>query len=34
MEDSTRTLSKFSLLIGPPLLVLLYGLFRWKKKKK
>jgi len=34
MEDSTRTLSKFALLIGPPLLVLAYGLFRWKKKKK
>ena len=34
MEDSTRTLSKFALLIGPPLLVLVYGLLRWKKKKK
>jgi gliding-associated putative ABC transporter substrate-binding component GldG len=33
MEDSTRTLSKFALLIGPPLLVLVYGLLRWKKKK-
>jgi gliding-associated putative ABC transporter substrate-binding component GldG len=34
MEDSTRSLSKFALLIGPPLLVLAYGLMRWKKKKK
>jgi ABC-type uncharacterized transport system involved in gliding motility auxiliary subunit len=34
MEDSTRTLSKFALLIGPPLIVLVYGLMRWKRKKK
>ncbi|HJY63535.1 MAG TPA: Gldg family protein [Ignavibacteria bacterium] len=34
MEDSSRTLTKFALLIGPPLIVLVYGLLRWKKKKK
>jgi hypothetical protein len=34
MEDSTRSFVKFGLLIGPPLLVLAYGMLRWRKKKK
>ncbi len=33
IEDSTRTLVKYGMLVGPPLIVLLYGLFRWRKKK-
>jgi gliding-associated putative ABC transporter substrate-binding component GldG len=33
VEDSTKTLVKYGMLVGPPLLVLLYGLMRWRKKK-
>ena len=33
MEDSTRTIVKYGMLVGPPLLVLLYGLMRWRRKK-
>ncbi len=33
VEDSTKTLVKYGMLVGPPLLVLLYGLLRWRKKK-
>ncbi|MCC6866367.1 MAG: Gldg family protein [Ignavibacteria bacterium] len=34
IEDSTRTIVKYGMLVGPPLLVLIYGLFRWNKRKK
>lgn len=34
MEDSTRSIAKFVLLISCPLIVLVYGIFRWKRKKK
>jgi len=34
MEDSTRSLLKFALLISCPVIVLAYGIFRWKRKKK
>ncbi len=34
IEDSTRTIVKYGMLVGPPLLVLVYGLFRWNKRKK
>ncbi|HWA07320.1 MAG TPA: hypothetical protein VG961_12285, partial [Ignavibacteria bacterium] len=33
IEDSTRTIVKYGMLAGPPVLVLLYGLLRWRKKK-
>lgn len=33
IEDSTRKMLKYGLLVIPPVLVLLYGLFRWKKRK-
>jgi hypothetical protein len=33
IEDSTKSIVKYGMLIGPPAIVLLYGLFRWKKKK-
>lgn len=33
IEDSTKTLVKYGMLVGPPLLVLAYGLLRWRKKK-
>ena len=33
IEDSTKTLVKYGMLVGPPLLVLVYGLFRWRRKK-
>lgn len=33
IEDSTKALVKYGMLAGPPLLVLLYGLLRWRKKK-
>lgn len=33
IEDSTKTLVKYGMLAGPPVLVLIYGLMRWKKKK-
>lgn len=33
IEDSTKTLVKYGLLVGPPLLVLGYGLLRWRKRK-
>lgn len=33
LEDSTKSSLKYGMLIGPPLLVLLYGVFRWRKKK-
>jgi gliding-associated putative ABC transporter substrate-binding component GldG len=34
IEDSTKKLVKYSLLAGPPLLVLLFGVYRWRKRKK
>jgi gliding-associated putative ABC transporter substrate-binding component GldG len=33
VEDSTKTIVKYGMLVGPPLLVLLYGMMRWRKKK-
>jgi len=33
IEDSTRKILKYGLLVVPPLLVLGYGLMRWKKRK-
>lgn len=33
IEDSTKKLVKYGLLAGPPVLVLLYGLFRWRRRK-
>jgi gliding-associated putative ABC transporter substrate-binding component GldG len=33
IEDSTKVLVKYGMLAGPPLLVLVYGLIRWRKKK-
>jgi ABC-type uncharacterized transport system involved in gliding motility auxiliary subunit len=33
IEDSTKSLVKYGMLVGPPLIVLLYGLSRWRKKK-
>lgn len=33
IEDSTKTIVKYGMLAGPPLIVLLYGLLRWRKKK-
>ena len=33
IEDSTRTIVKYTMLAGPPLIVLAYGLLRWRKKK-
>lgn len=33
IEDSTKTIVKYGMLAGPPILVLFYGLFRWRKKK-
>jgi gliding-associated putative ABC transporter substrate-binding component GldG len=33
VEDSTKTIVKYGMLAGPPLIVLVYGLLRWKKKK-
>ncbi len=33
IEDSTKTIVKYGMLAGPPVLVLLYGLMRWRKKK-
>jgi gliding-associated putative ABC transporter substrate-binding component GldG len=33
LEDSTRTIVKYGMLVGPPLLVLLYGMFMWRRKK-
>jgi gliding-associated putative ABC transporter substrate-binding component GldG len=33
IEDSTKSLVKYGMLIGPPALVLVYGLLRWRKKK-
>ena len=34
MEDSTRKILKYVLLIAPPGLVILFGLTRWRKRKK
>jgi ABC-type uncharacterized transport system involved in gliding motility auxiliary subunit len=34
IEDSTRNIVKYGMILGPPLLVLVYGLFRWKKRKE
>ena len=34
LEDSTRTIVKYGMLAGPPLLVLLFGLFMWRRKKE
>ncbi len=33
IEDSTKILVKYGMLVGPPLLVLVYGLLRWRRKK-
>lgn len=33
IEDSTKAFVKYGMLVGPPLLVLAYGLVRWRKKK-
>ncbi len=33
VEDSTRKIVKYGLLAGPPVLVLLFGVFRWRKRK-
>lgn len=33
IEDSTRSIVKYGMLVGPPLLVLIYGMMRWRKKK-
>jgi gliding-associated putative ABC transporter substrate-binding component GldG len=33
VEDSTKSIVKYAMLAGPPILVLLYGISRWKKKK-
>lgn len=33
IEDSTKTIVKYGMLAGPPVLVLLYGLLRWRKRK-
>lgn len=33
LEDSTKSIIKYGMLVGPPLLVLLYGMLRWRKKK-
>jgi gliding-associated putative ABC transporter substrate-binding component GldG len=33
LEDSTKSLIKYIMLFGPPAIVLLYGIFRWRKKK-
>lgn len=33
IEDSTKALVKYGMLAGPPVLVLIYGLLRWRKKK-
>jgi gliding-associated putative ABC transporter substrate-binding component GldG len=33
IEDSTRKILKWGLLVVPPLLVLGYGLFRWRRRK-
>ncbi|MFI5211846.1 MAG: GldG family protein [Ignavibacteria bacterium] len=33
VEDSTKAIVKYGMLVGPPLLVLLYGMMRWRKKK-
>ncbi len=33
IEDSTKTIVKYGMLAGPPVLVLLYGLFKWRRKK-
>lgn len=33
VEDSTKAIAKYGMLAGPPLIVLVYGLLRWKKKK-
>jgi hypothetical protein len=32
-EDSTKKIVKYSLLAGPPVLVLFFGLYRWRKRK-
>ena len=32
-EDSTKTIVKYGMLAGPPVLVLLYGLLKWRRKK-
>ena len=33
IEDSTKKIVKYGLLVGPPVIVLLFGLLRWKKRK-
>jgi ABC-type uncharacterized transport system involved in gliding motility auxiliary subunit len=33
VEDSTKKIVKYGLLVGPPLLVLLFGVFRWRRRK-
>jgi gliding-associated putative ABC transporter substrate-binding component GldG len=33
IEDSTRKILKYGLLVFPPVLVLLYGMWRWRRRK-
>jgi gliding-associated putative ABC transporter substrate-binding component GldG len=33
IEDSTRKILKYGLLVLPPILVLLYGMWRWRRRK-
>jgi hypothetical protein len=33
VEDSTKKFIKYGLLVGPSILVLLYGVFRWRQRK-
>lgn len=33
VEDSTKKIIKYGLLVGPPIIVLLFGIFRWKKRR-
>ncbi len=33
IEDGTKNILKYGLLVGPPVIVLLVGLFRWRKRK-
>lgn len=33
VEDSTKKIIKYGLLVGPPIIVLLFGVFRWKKRR-
>lgn len=33
IEDSTKSIVKYGMLLGPPVVILAYGLLRWRKKK-